>query len=498
MFIIFDYRAVISGLGRTQLQSREYSTFERREISSTMDGRNLDSEDASSRKGKSVMNYTGQSSSSANTEYQITSLQLSSEDDQHAPSETHQGFQGASNENGQVRNGPSLGNIDLNEICEGNLKDASEETGGGVTLNPPASDPSNPILISSGISGYVVEENDDGGEGGPSNGRRLTCKRRVPESSSGPLLLRGSSSSSSQQAGNPDEQAVIPQEISGSSSNVLSALPNPPNAAYFGHVNAGLTMDTFNRQSSSMAANGFEGGPAMQQTFNVAGHGAGFGEATGTNQTSMWGGQSDGFQRNIRLRPNVDHQFPVPDDYMSMMNSISGHANWQRDMLNHIYNDLVFQSISPFELPPMHPMLQAPDSFQSGSSSSSSAQAVHGLNLSLMTSHINPSFPGNASSSNPRPPIAPNQFNNPNMGDLYANRNAETGSGLEFGGWVHGGYAAGGEESALRSGNVRPREPLRPRFMTRPPGNAQQDTPPALRTLSPAALRRSMLLNGVG
>ncbi|KAJ0039919.1 hypothetical protein Pint_28017 [Pistacia integerrima] len=501
-----------------------------------LDQQNLDSENASSLKGKSVMNCGGQSSSSVNTQSQITHVPLPSADE-HAPSGTRQRFRGTPNENGEVTNGQPLAqetiasalpsNIDLNATYQGNSNDSSQEMGADVSLNPsksggetkqnpPGSDPTNPVVISSGISGYVVEEND-GRQGNTSNGRRISCKRREPESSSGPLFLKGASSSSAQ-------QALTSQENSGSSSNVLSALTKLPNAGHLGHLNAGVRVgnqtptmntlwdsvgaDTFSRQSSSVAANGLEGGPAMHQTSNVAGNGAGFGAATGTNYASMWGGQSDDLQRNIRLRRNENRQFLEPD-YMSVMNSFMGYG-YPTDRFHDPYDELQFgRRIPALELPPMHPMLQAPDSFQSrygsqvaraSGSSESSAQAVNGGNLSLMAANMNPNFPGNASNSNGRSPLAPTWFNNPSMGDLYSNRYAETGSGSESRGWGRDGYTARELENSVRGGILRPSHgPFRPRFMTRVerPGVADLDISPTLRTLSPAALRRSMLISGV-
>ncbi|KAG6666228.1 E3 ubiquitin-protein ligase MBR2-like [Carya illinoinensis] len=149
----------------------------------------------------------------------------------------------------QVTNGTSIlhgsssgvHNIDFNALHEIGNSDANQDMGAGLSLrlfnsdgleakqNPPASNSSIPVMISSGISGYELEENN-GREGLSSDGRRISCKRRPPEDAPG-LLYLGESSSTGQESANSEWQAVLAQEKVKSNLNT-STLSIPPSVSH--------------------------------------------------------------------------------------------------------------------------------------------------------------------------------------------------------------------------------------------------------------------------
>jgi hypothetical protein len=214
--------------------------------------------------------WMGQSSSSVNVQNTISFQELLgdegwlfSADD---PDGTGQRFQGRNSgpyiapfqestymfpSDGQVTNEPSIlqgvnsgaltQNLDLNTLFESNNSDANQDMGAGLSLSlfnpdgveadqyPPANDSSIPLVISSGLAGYVLEE-DDGREGLSSEGRRVSCKRRAPEDAPG-LLSLGESSSSGQQAGNSEWEAVPAQGNANSGLNGSTPLIIPSNVS---------------------------------------------------------------------------------------------------------------------------------------------------------------------------------------------------------------------------------------------------------------------------
>lgn len=260
--------------------------------------------------------WMGQSSSNVNTQNQISFRELLGEDrwlsSADDPDGTGQRFQGRHSEpyiapfqesaymfpnDGQVTNetlilqgvnsGALTQNLDLNALFESNNSDANQDMGAGLSLrlfnpdgleadqNPPANNSSVPLVISSGLAGYVLEE-DDGREGLSSDGRRVSCKRRAPGDAHG-LLSLGESSGSGQQAGNSEWEAVPAQGNANSGFNVSTPLIIPSNVHH------------------------------PEQLENRLGVGM-MGAISGVHQTSGGPGQEESSHRTIRLRRAANPQ----------------------------------------------------------------------------------------------------------------------------------------------------------------------------------------------
>jgi hypothetical protein len=269
--------------------------------------------------------WMGQSSSSVNTQNPISFQELLGEDgwlsSADDPDGTGQRFQGRHSEpyiapfqenaymfpsDGQVRNEPSIlqgvnsgaltQNLDLNALFESNNSDANQDMGAGLSLrlfnpdgleadqNPLAHNSSIPLVISSGLAGYVLEE-DDGREGLSLDGRRVSCKRRAPEDAPG-LLSLGESSRSSQQAGNSEWEAVPAQGNANSGLNVSTPLIIPSNVSH------------------------------PEQLENRLGVGM-MGAVSGVHQTSSGPEQEESSHRAIRLRRAANPQDSVPSCILS-------------------------------------------------------------------------------------------------------------------------------------------------------------------------------------
>ncbi|KAJ9177272.1 hypothetical protein P3X46_012508 [Hevea brasiliensis] len=199
-------------------------------------------------------------------------------------------------------------NLDLNAAFGSNSIDANLNTvtdlcpstfkpgGSDVDKNLSASDSSNssPLVISSGIAGYVVEENEDG-EGRSPDGRRLSCKRRAAEDASGQLSL-GRSSRSTQQA--------VPTQENNTRRLNLSTTDNHPNVRYSEQLDAGVAV-------------ALEATPVMHQTSSAAGGelGARAVASSYIHQALAMVGEAEQSQRNIHLRRRVNHQDFVPANF---------------------------------------------------------------------------------------------------------------------------------------------------------------------------------------
>ncbi|KDP31952.1 hypothetical protein JCGZ_12413 [Jatropha curcas] len=203
-------------------------------------------------------------------------------------------------------------NTDLNEPCDGHDINANLNIATGLCLspfkrgeldadqNPFASDPSNssPLMISSGISGYVLEENECG-EGQSSIGRRLSCKRRAPEDASAQLSF-GESSRLAQ-------QLVTTQESVSRRLNLPTPMDNHPNVRA-SEQTVGLGSAFVTHQPSSTAGSGFR---------------AGGGASSGIHQTVGLVGEAAPHQRNTRPRRTANQQDFLPANLMgwTMRNS---------------------------------------------------------------------------------------------------------------------------------------------------------------------------------
>ncbi|WRX10408.1 zinc finger protein [Theobroma cacao] len=189
---------------------------------------------------------------------------------------------------GQANSGPVQPNLDLNAAHEdeGNRIEASQDQDNGphLSLNiftagaaagdriPPSGSSSSPVMIYSGIAGYVLEENISR-EGLPADGRRrLLCKRRAPEYSS------GDNSSSTQQAGNFEQPAVTVTAQNNAFSSLTAA------SSFNNHLNSS--------HSAGLVA-------ALPTPSNV-------------HQIANEAAQVDNFQRNIRLRRTAGQQNSTP------------------------------------------------------------------------------------------------------------------------------------------------------------------------------------------
>ncbi|XP_059456340.1 E3 ubiquitin-protein ligase MBR2-like isoform X2 [Corylus avellana] len=282
--------------------------------------------------------WTGQSRSSVNVQNMISFQELLGEDgwlsSADDPDGTGQRFQGRNSgpyiapfqestymfpSDGQVTNEPSIlqgvnsgaltQNLDLNALFESNNSDANQDMGAGLSLSlfnpddveadqyPPANDSSIPLVISSGLAGYVLEE-DDGREGLSSEGRRVSCKRRAPEDAPR-LLSLGESSSSGQQAGNSEWEAVPAQ----------------------GNANSGLNVST-----------------PLIISSNVS-------------QTSSGPGQEESSHRTIRLRRAANPQDSIPSRILSSGTTQDSHLQSHTQPTNFFPFDHFPTSSSAATLP---------------------------------------------------------------------------------------------------------------------------------------------------
>ncbi|XWS45251.1 hypothetical protein CRYUN_Cryun15aG0120300 [Craigia yunnanensis] len=183
---------------------------------------------------------------------------------------------------------PLQHNLDLNAVVhEGSGIDASQDNGPYLSLDffgagtaagdhiPTSGGSSSPVMIYSGIAGYVLEENINR-EGLPTDGqRRLLCKRRAPEFASG-HVTSGDSSSSAWKVGNSEQSGVTAQD------NVINCL------------NASSSLN--NRLNSSHSAGIMAALPAPSNFY----------------QNPNEAGQVENFQRNTRLRRTGSQQNPTP------------------------------------------------------------------------------------------------------------------------------------------------------------------------------------------
>ncbi|KAF5451319.1 hypothetical protein F2P56_026435 [Juglans regia] len=181
-------------------------------------------------------------------------------------------------------------NIDLNLLLENSDGEANQDMGAGLSLslfnpggleanqNQQSSTSSVPVVISSGVAGYVLEENDSR-EDLSSDGRRVSCKRRAPEDAPG-LLYLGESSRSAQESGNLEWHALSAQENANANANLNVSSPSsiPPNAGHPERLEGGIGL--------------------LPMT----------GALSGMLQTSSGAGQEEGSQRNIRVRRSADPQ----------------------------------------------------------------------------------------------------------------------------------------------------------------------------------------------
>ncbi|XP_050206180.1 probable E3 ubiquitin-protein ligase HIP1 [Mercurialis annua] len=209
--------------------------------------------------------------------------------------------------------------IDLNGTCEGQGIEAYLNTadcavgsymtnGTGLCMNPfkPGrsdgnqnpfvvdSSNSDPLFISSGIAGYVVEESDSR-EGCPSDGRRLSCKRRAPEDDCR-LLPSGASSES-----RSSNMSVTTHENGSRRLNLRDPISNRQNVHYPEQLASGL---------------GSGEGPVVRQPLNAArsGFGLGVGANSDVHQTLRVVGEVENSNRNIRMRRTVNNQDFAPAD----------------------------------------------------------------------------------------------------------------------------------------------------------------------------------------
>ncbi|XP_041000607.1 E3 ubiquitin-protein ligase MBR2-like [Juglans microcarpa x Juglans regia] len=198
-----------------------------------------------------------------------------------------------------------------------------------------------PVVISSGVAGYVLEENNSR-EDLSSDGRRVSCKRRAPEDVPG-LLYLGESSRYAQESGNLEWRALSAQENANANLNLSSPSSIPPNA---GHPER------------------LEDGIGISMT----------GALSGMLQTSSGAGQEEGSQRNIRVRRSADPQDFVPPSICSSGTSRDSYP--QPDSLPAVFSpfDSFPNPSSAAPLPvdgtnPVHSFAHVPNSLQNLQSS---------------------------------------------------------------------------------------------------------------------------------
>ncbi|EEF38811.1 conserved hypothetical protein [Ricinus communis] len=438
-------------------------------------------------------------------------------------------------------------NIDLNAVCESPGIDAYVGTGTALHLNPfkpgiPDADQnpivinssnSDPLVISSGIAGYVVEENDNR-EGRSSDDRRLSCKRRTPEDGLRHFSLGESSRSS--------HLAVI-QENDSRRSNPSAPINNHSHEQYSAQLGtgyvAGLGTTPAVHQPSSAVINGLgigaEGSSDVRQILRVA-------------------GEFENSQRNIRMRRTVNHQDFTPAD-LALWTTRNSYSQLPGQPAVLFPLDCVPNTSSVTGIVPSTPAVQsgrAPNSFEvlqpfqwnavtrSRNSLRSTTYALNGgeallldenpshnasydvlpleiqrRNLERMLTNINfvpgTNYPGNIPSSSrtsstpcTHPTLAPVWFPQGNMALQYVQRISDIGSSTESQGQrrycpLHSGVSFAPRERELlaRGGNARPTQmPSRSRLIARAERQPAAYPEVALRSLT-AAQRRSRLVSEV-
>ncbi|XP_021911680.1 E3 ubiquitin-protein ligase RNF165-like [Carica papaya] len=211
---------------------------------------------------ETIQRFIGESSNSTGNRNYFSVRQLLNRDD-------YDHFQGAGSSNLPQ-------NVDMNETPEGNGVVQNRDWGRGLSLCPfdsgnsrSAINPSGPLVISSGISGYVLQENDD---------RRISCKRRAPEYIFQELFAGGNSSSGQSSGDHPSEQLAL---------NGLA------------YLNHGRLNSTGSWNNHLMQAAGYS--PQLNSSV-VPGSTVVFGQVLNAQQASSAVGQMYVFERNTRLR----------------------------------------------------------------------------------------------------------------------------------------------------------------------------------------------------
>lgn len=255
--------------------------------------------------------------------------------------------------NGQpILHGASFGsycqNIDLNALQDNNKSDAHQDSGAGLSLHlfMPGGVEANqnllpgissaPVVISSGLGGYVLKENDQR-EGLSSDDMRVICKRRAPEDA--PRLLHlGESSRSAQESGNSEWQAVTEQRNANSSLNISSPFIIPAGVSH----------------------------PEQWEDR----HGIGMmGAVSGMHHTSNGAGQAEWSQRNIRLSRAANPQDLQPPS-MSLSGSTGNsylQSPIQPTMFSPFHSFPDPSSVATFRVngtPPVQTFMHVPNSVQ--------------------------------------------------------------------------------------------------------------------------------------
>ncbi|XVF15534.1 hypothetical protein REPUB_Repub09cG0162400 [Reevesia pubescens] len=238
----------------------------------------------------------------------------------------------------EAGSGPLEHNLDLNAVVpEGSGIGASQDNGPYLSLDlfragtssgdhiTTSGGSSSPVMIYSGIAGYVLEESISR-DGLPADGqRRLLCKRRAPEFASREVNS-GDSSSYALQAENIEQPWVTLQENVINSLNAADSLIN--------HLNSsGLFVSAQPERSN------FHGVP------NEA-------------------GELDNFHRNTRLRRTASQQIPTPTNLWTWNSSNSNVQATSQPMFSVSNDPFTITSSAPAVNPAMQPIVQVSNSLQ--------------------------------------------------------------------------------------------------------------------------------------
>ncbi|XWS33594.1 hypothetical protein CRYUN_Cryun22dG0096500 [Craigia yunnanensis] len=242
----------------------------------------------------------------------------------------------------EASSGPRQHNLDLNAVVhEGCGIDASQDNGPYLSLDlfragtaagdhiPTSGGSSSPVMIYSGIAGYVLEENINR-EGLPTDGqRRLLCKRRAPEFAPG-QVTSGDSSISAWQVGISEQSGVTAQDNVISSLNASSSLNNSLNSSHTAGILAALPA------------------PSNYQIPNED-------------------GQVDNLQRNTRLRRTASQQNPTPLNLRTWNSSNSNVQATAQPSVFSPFDRFTITSSAPAPVPvnpAMQPIVQSSNSLQ--------------------------------------------------------------------------------------------------------------------------------------
>ncbi|XP_021897456.1 probable E3 ubiquitin-protein ligase RHG1A [Carica papaya] len=259
--------------------------------------------DAATRNAETTPIFVGDSSNSTGNQNYFSVQQLLNRDDSDHMRNGHFASRGADSSN-------LPRDVDMNETPEGNGVGENHNWGRGVSLSPfnlggleSTINPSGPPVISSGISGYVVEENNVR-EVLSSDGRRISFKRGAPEYVFRQLFAGDGSSYGERAGDHPSEQLASNglAYLNHGRLNSTGSWNNHLMNANHSIVSIVVTAFSVEAESSSPELNSSveAGGPPV------------FGQALGAHQASSAARQMHVFGRNTRLRTE-NQQDVVPE-----------------------------------------------------------------------------------------------------------------------------------------------------------------------------------------